>query len=67
MEDQIKRIKMSVRLSALVVILSLGTLVISHRLTAIRTVDFIQIFVGGIGLGVMLVNILMLRKIKSKQ
>lgn len=66
MEEQIKRIRLSVRLSALVVVITCASLVISHRLDTIRTVDFIQIFVGGTGFGVLLVNVLMLRKLKQK-
>lgn len=65
MEEQIKRIKLSVRLSALVVVLTCASLVISHRLEAIRAVDFIQIFTGGVGFGVLLVNSIMLRKLKK--
>lgn len=66
MEEQIKRIKLSVRLSALVVVLTCASLVISHRLETIRAVDFIQIFTGGVGFGILLVNSIMLRKLKKQ-
>lgn len=67
MEEQIIRIKRSIRIASVVVILTCGALIVGHRLDAIRTVDFIQIFVGGIGFGVLLVNVLMLRKLKNQQ
>ncbi|MCW3104809.1 MAG: hypothetical protein JWO09_3249 [Bacteroidetes bacterium] len=65
MEEQVKKLKMSIRLSAIVVILTCSALVISHRLDTIRAVDFIQIFVGGIAFGVLLVNVIMLRRLKN--
>jgi hypothetical protein len=67
MEEQVKRLKMSIRLSAVVVILTCSSLVIMHRLDTIRTVDFIQIFAGGIAFGVLLVNVMMLRKLKNNK
>lgn len=56
---------MRIRLSSTVVILAFAAMVISHRLDSIRIVDFMQIFAGGMAFGVLLVNVIMLRKLKS--
>ena len=67
MEEQIKKTKLRLRLSAIMVVITCATLVTGHRLNAIRTVDFLLIFASGIAFGVMLSNAFHLRRLKSGQ
>jgi hypothetical protein len=66
MEEQIKKAKTSLRISAIVVIVTCTSLVISHRLDTIRTVDFIQIFVGGAAFGILMANAFLLKRLKAE-
>jgi hypothetical protein len=65
MEEQIKKMKVSLRISAVATVVTCSSLVIGHRLDMIRTVDFIQIFAGGICFGIMIMNVVLLQRMKS--
>ncbi|HSH67511.1 MAG TPA: hypothetical protein VLB84_17345 [Bacteroidia bacterium] len=60
------KLKRNIRIAAVVVIITCSTIAVSGRINEIRPVDFIQIFASGIALGVLLANLVIMRKLRNK-
>ena len=65
MEADFNRLKRNIRISAIVTIIACSTLTISGRLQELRVVDFLHIFASGMAFGALLVNVILMRRLKK--
>lgn len=66
MEQDLLRLKRNVRISAIAVIITCSALTFSKGVKDIRAVDFLQIFAAGIAFGALIVNLMIIRKLRNK-
>jgi hypothetical protein len=66
MEQDLNRLKRNVRISAIAAIIACGAITASSKIKEIRAVDFLQIFAAGVAFGALLVNLIIIRRLRNK-